>query len=260
MLFWLFFSSPVPSKPTGSGRNSPVANKLGSQAARGSPEHSDVNDEIQKAMAGVISDLKPQSATPANNTSNSRLSNTSTHSVTDKGNASVAAPIDPASKGPRRSTSVPENPLRPGSASRPSGVPSAPSPVPNRRDESSSDDGIYGIKATPTKTTETIDDLNHSQQTKPAVSSPIDDAFFDTKVATVADEHRPGSAATPNALDETTRFVTASPKSPGSRAPSVTSKRSIRATPDEVSSDHLDGIQEPFIRSHRHPAMRNALN
>ena len=232
-----------------------MANKLGSPTARGSPEHDDVNDEIQKAMAGVISDLKPQSATPANNTSNSRLSNTSTHSVTDKGNASLAAPSDPASKEPRSSTSVPENPLRPGSASRSSGVPSAPSPVPNRRDESSSDDGIYGIKATPTKTAETIDDLNDTKQTKPAASSPFDDAFFDTKVATVADEHRPASATTPNTLDETTRFV---PASSGSRAPSVSSKRSIRATPDEVSSDHLDGIRKPFIRRHRHLAMRNA--
>lgn len=236
-----------------------MANKLGSPAARGSRELNDVNDEIQKAMAGVISDLKPQSATHANNTSNSRLSNTSTHSVTDKGNAPLPTSSDPSSKGPRTSTSMAENPLRPGSASRPSGVPLAPSPIPNRRDENSSDDGIYGIKATPTETTETIDDLNDTQQKKPAVSSPFDDAFFDTKVATVADEHRPGSATTPNALDETTRFVSASPKSPSSRAPSVTSKRSIRATPDEVSSDHLDGIRQSFIRSHRPLAMRNAL-
>ena len=242
----LLFSLPAPPKSSGSGRNSPVANKLDDAATRGSRANSDVHDEIQKAMAGVINDLKQPPATSINSTSNSRLSNTSTHSAIDKASASPPAPIDQAAKVQRSSSGVIESPLRPGSASRSSGIPTAPSPVQNRKDESSSDDGIYGIKAAPTKTKETIDDLLHPHQTKSATHSPVDDSFFDTKVATQADEHRPASASKGHILDETTRFISTSPKTPGSRAPSVTSKRSARATPDEVSSATLDPINEPF--------------
>jgi hypothetical protein len=112
------------------------------------------------------------------------------------------------------------------------------SPLPIRQDESSSDiDDILGIKAAPDNKTTTLDEFieqpsseqeNHTNHHR----LENNDEFFNTKVGTMDDYQQSTNDIKPNKLDETSHFDPAA----SSRTPSVTSKQSVRATPDEVNS------------------------
>jgi hypothetical protein len=179
-------------------------------------------------MNGVIHDI--QSGSP------SRKSIASNHLNVEQANTSAPTIGDPSThihstEGPIRSISEPvlgDNQL----------PHEQTSPLPIRQDESSSDiDDILGIKAVPNNKTETLNEfidqhsLEHENQTS---HHRLDnnDEFFNTKIGTMDDNQRPTSAVKPSNLDETSQFDAAST----SRAQSVTSKRSVHVTPDEVNS------------------------
>ena len=218
-------------------------NKPEPSVKRDSREDDKLHDEIQKAMADVINDMQSTSTTSADNTRLSRQSHASHHAPADETNHSEStlneqtANLDPISNGTQ------EAPVRSASESLPTGHQTngeTTSTSPVRKDESSSDtDDHYGISSAPTNNMNNSDDpfdgFNEQPKAQDTTEPTTHDDFFDTKTATVEDEQRASSPAKSNILDETTRFTTTSPKSSNSRAPSSTSKRSVRATPDDVS-------------------------
>lgn len=206
-----------------------------------SHEDDKLNDDIQKAMTDVINDMQSTSTRSADNTRLSRQSHSSNASPDDTNHSGAllneqTTNLEPVSNGTH------EKPVRSPNESRLTDhqTNGEPTTLSVRKDESSSDiDDHYGISAAPTNNTNNNDDpfdgFNEQPKAQSTTESTTHDDFFDTKTATVEDEHRAASPAKSNILDETTRFTTASPKSSNSRAPSSTSKRSVRATPDDVS-------------------------
>ncbi len=151
------------------------------------------NEDIQKQMNGVIQDFQPRTD---DDTYIPRKSVTSNHLHDDQINTSTPNIINPSAENDSN-----EAPVRSMSEStlidhHKSNEQSSPLPI--RQDESISDG----------------------------------DDFFNTKTATMNDDHqRPSSSIKQNGLDETTNFGTTSP----TRVRSGSSKRSIPITPDEVS-------------------------
>ena len=206
------------------------------------------HEDIQNKMNGVINEIRSRSGTSVDGTNNQRKSVASNRLTDDQVNRSTPIISDPLTQMDPSSNNALESPLRSMSESALVDHHSSneqPLLLPVRQDESSSDaDDLYGIKSGPTNTTVPIDDSddqhrqgNSSNEQQNRTNSPFDvDDFFNTKTATIDDDQRPSSAIKENLLDETTHFGTTTPKSPPSRVQSAASKRSVRDTPDEVSS------------------------
>ena len=188
------------------------------------------NEDIQQKMNGVIQDI--QSGPPA------RKSVTSNNLSVDQTNSSAPTVNDLSTQEPVRS-----------------------SPLPIRQDESSSDiDDILGIKAVPDNKTTTLDEFIEqpsSEQANHKDHHGLDnnDEFFNTKIGTMDDDYQQSTnASKPSKLDETSRFD----PTVHSRTPSVASKQSVRATPDEVNwirKEKTTCLLNSLF-SHRHLAMK----
>ena len=131
-----------------------------------------------------------------------------------------------------------------------------------RQDESLSDiDDALGIKTQPNNGTMTADDLTDQPRLRQTDNQLDDnDDFFNTKVATVDDDQQPSSVTKQHVLDETTQFGTTSPP----RAQSVSSKQSVRITPDEVnitrSMFHRTTNHSLIFLRHQFLVMKNVRN